>query len=315
VQYRTVEQVNRAVVQLLPTLPHDLDIVVAIPRSGLIPATLLALHRNLPLTDVNGLIESRLLQGGDRHADVNPFSLDRSLRVLVVDDSVLRGRAIQRAKSTISAAKLPHDVRYAAVYVSEEGKSLVDHYSEVIQGTRIFEWNLMHSYLMPTACVDIDGVLCPDPTDEENDDGDRYLSFLANAPPRIIPKVRVGWLVTSRLERYRKETEAWLSRHGVEYGELVMSQWSTAVQRRAAGDHAVLKANTYRSTDARLFIESSERQAREIMRLTSKPVYCVETNALLTADDVPADQPKESVQPSWLIRRFQDAKRAILGRA
>ena len=48
--------------------------------------------------------------------------------------------------------------------------------------------------------MDIDGVLCADPTPEENDDGEKYRHFLLNAPPLFIPKVTIGTLVTSRLE-------------------------------------------------------------------------------------------------------------------
>lgn len=51
--------------------------------------------------------------------------------------------------------------------------------------------------------MDIDGVLCADPTPEENDDGEKYRHFLLNTPPLFIPKVTIGTLVTSRLEKYR----------------------------------------------------------------------------------------------------------------
>lgn len=63
--------------------------------------------------------------------------------------------------------------------------------------------------------MDIDGVLCADPTPEENDDGEKYRHFLLNTPPLFIPKVTIGTLVTSRLEKYRPETEAWLQKNHV----------------------------------------------------------------------------------------------------
>ena len=68
----------------------------------------------------------------------------------------------------------------------------------------MFEWNYLHhdgySHL---CCYDIDGVLCEDPTDEENDDGDRYKNFILNAPLRFKPFAPIGFLVSSRLEKYR----------------------------------------------------------------------------------------------------------------
>src|SRR5438309_128683 len=66
VEYRTVAQLDDAIVSWLGSLPRDVDIVAGIPRSGLLVANLLALHLNLPMTDVAGLIEGRVIQAGAR---------------------------------------------------------------------------------------------------------------------------------------------------------------------------------------------------------------------------------------------------------
>ena len=73
----------------------------------------------------------------------------------------------------------------------------VDLYREVVEMPRVFEWNLMHGTVLANSCMDIDGVLCLDPTDEENDDGERYLRFLSETPALLLPTAPVGWLVTS----------------------------------------------------------------------------------------------------------------------
>ena len=87
---------------------------------------------------------------------------------------------------------------------------------------RIFEWNVMHHHLLVSSCIDIDGVLCRDPTEAENDDGAAYERFLDTVPAREVPEAPLGWLVTCRLEKYREQTEAWLNRHAIRYRELVM---------------------------------------------------------------------------------------------
>ena len=126
--------------------------------------------------------------------------------------------------------------------------------------------------------MDIDGVLCPDPTPEENHDGEKYRHFLLNAPPLFIPKVTIGTLVTSRLEKYRPETEAWLQKNHVKYNKLVMLNLPDMAARQRANCHASFKAKEYgSSTDNMLFVESSMTQAVEINRLTKKPVLCTET--------------------------------------
>lgn len=109
----------------------------------------------------------------------------------------------------------------------------------------------------------------------------RYREFLASASPLYLPSVQVAHLVTSRLEKYRPETEAWLKRHGVSYGKLHMLGLPSAAERRRLNMHHTFKARIYKGQlQAILFIESEEHQAREIMRLSNKPVYCTATNEM-----------------------------------
>ncbi|WP_254535451.1 orotate phosphoribosyltransferase [Halomarina litorea] len=280
--YRSVADLNAEARRLAHRLPKDIDLVVGIPRSGLLAANLLCLHLDRPMTDVDGLVEGRILksgyrfEAGQRLADVD--------RVLVIDDSVASGRQMRDTKGRIRDEDLPYDIEYAAIYISPEGYQHVDHWGAVVERKRVFEWNLMHHPLLQNFCVDIDGVLCRDPTDEENDDGERYREFVRTVDPQVVPSKRIGWLVTSRLEQYREETEAWLAEHGIEYDELVMMDHPSAEARREAGDHGQYKAEVYASTDANLFVESSHWQSVEIVEETGKPVYCYDTNELLTPD-------------------------------
>jgi uncharacterized HAD superfamily protein len=132
---------------------------------------------------------------------------------------------------------------------------------------------LFHRNELAQCCVDIDGVLCNDPTHEENDDGPRYLRFLESATPLARPTYRIGHLVTSRLERYREPTVRWLAAHGIQFDQLHMLDLPTAEERRRRGSHASFKAQVFRSIDtAELFIESDPQQAIEIARLAGKPV-------------------------------------------
>src|SRR5262245_61017528 len=59
--YRSVANLNEAVVRNLHALPRDVDVVVGIPRSGLLAGTMLALAMNVPLADVEGFVAGRLL--------------------------------------------------------------------------------------------------------------------------------------------------------------------------------------------------------------------------------------------------------------
>ncbi|WP_336336266.1 orotate phosphoribosyltransferase [Haloarcula brevis] len=231
------------------------------------------------MTDVEGLQEGRLLQAGERYDgefDVSAFS-----KILIVDDTVYKGGAMTEARETIESLDLPAETYYGAVYVDEGSERFVDTYAQTLPFPRVFEWNMMHHDFLNDACVDLDGILCRDPTPTENDDGANYRDFLTTVRPKCVPSVSIGRIVTCRLERYREETAAWLDEHGIEYDELVMMQYPNKAARVAAGDHAEYKADVYQSTDAKLFIESSHNQARKIARRTSKPVYSKERNVML----------------------------------
>ena len=115
-EYRTVAQLDDAVVSWLATLPHDIDIVAGVPRSGLLVANMIALHLHVPMTDVAGLIEGRVIQSGARYKGTDPRSfLSRARHVLIIDDSVCSGAQMRAVKERIASASLPHRISYAAV--------------------------------------------------------------------------------------------------------------------------------------------------------------------------------------------------------
>lgn len=279
-EFRSVSDLNRDIVRWSATLPRDIDLVVGVPRSGLLAAALLALHMQLPLTDVRGLQAGRLLGGGARLGEVEEqIVIEKARRILVVDDSVYTGQAITQAKASLG--DFADRTQFAAVYASPMSKKVVDHYHSVVPQPRAFEWNILHHPLLEQSCMDIDGVLCPDPTYEQNDDGVNYLEFLCRAPVRLVPSVKVAYLVTSRLEKYRAETEGWLRQAGVQYGELVMHQAGTAAERRQANDHGTFKAGVFRKLGAPLFIESDIDQAVVIANGAGKPVYCTDERQMI----------------------------------
>lgn len=278
--YRNVADLNESVRRWAGTLPGDIDLIVGVPRSGLLAANLLSLHRNILMTDVDGLCDGRLVDNGYRYGgDVTTVS-DIG-RVLVVDDSVNTGRQMTETRERLDRHDFPFEIEYGAIFISLEGRRYVDHWQEVVTQPRLFEWNIMHHDSMRNWCVDIDGVLCRDPTSEENDDGENYRKFITSVDSRVVPSKRIGWLVTCRLERYREQTEAWLAEHGIEYDELVMMDLPSKEARQEAGNHAQYKAEVYNSTGADLFIESSPHQASEISSISGRPVYCYESNRLV----------------------------------
>ena len=278
--YRNIVNLNDDIKNNLYRIPKDVDLIVGIPRSGMLAANIIALHLNLPFTDVDGYINNRIMSSGLSRKAIGKkiTAIDESKKALIIDDSILRGGEMKRVRDVIEAAGLTEKSLFSAIYCHPEREHDIDLSFEVCPTPRVFEWNLMHhDSIIPQACVDIDGVLCEDPTDEQNDDGPKYREFLRSAQPLLIPTAKVGMLVTSRLEKYRSLTEEWLASHGVQYSELVMMQYASMAERRQANAYASYKGNVYKDSDMILFIESSDDISADIAKESGKYVLCTES--------------------------------------
>lgn len=275
----TVAELNRDIVINLHNIPRDIDLVVGVPRSGMLVATLIALYLNKPLADLDSFIEGRIQSLGNTKNTVGCVTrYDEIRKVLVAEDSSNSGNSVREARRKLEAVNQEIDYMILAAYISGTAKPLVDLYFRVVPQPRCFEWNFIHyQKFMKEACVDIDGVLCIDPSPKENDDGQKYVEFIRNARPKYIPTTEVGWLVTSRLEKYRKDTEYWLEKNNIKYGELYMMNLDSAEERRKLGNHAKFKAEIFSKLhDARWFLESEPMQAAEIRKRTGKEVFCID---------------------------------------
>jgi uncharacterized HAD superfamily protein len=271
--YKSISDLNNTIIRELHTIPKDIDLIVGIPRSGMLPANLLALYLNLPYTDIHSFINGYIYKSGARKQffDSNDYK-----KILVVDDSIASGSAIKECKKDLAHLESTFIIKYCVVYYTPENKNLADYALEGVATPRYFQWNIFNHTGLEKACFDIDGVLCKDPLEEQNDDSTKYISFLLNATPLYIPGCKIGTIVTSRLEKYRNETEIWLKDNGVKYDKLVMLDLPDMKSRQKANNHAGHKAQEYRSNFYNLFIESDLRQAIEINRQTGKPVFCTE---------------------------------------
>lgn len=272
--YRNITDLNQIILKRLNIIPRDFDLIVGIPRSGMMPANLLAFYLNKPYTDIHSFLNGHIYKAGARGQffDIKDFK-----KVLVVDDSIASGSAMIKAKESLKELTSDFDISYCAIYVIPGKEKMVDYFFEIVPLPRYFQWNILNHSVLEKACFDIDGVLCIDPTEDQNDDGPKYIDFILNAPPLFIPGCKIGTIVTSRLEKYRKETETWLINNNIKYKDLVMLDLPDKKARQKANNHAAHKAKTYKSSnDYVLFVESSINQAIEINKITKKPVFCTE---------------------------------------
>ena len=271
--YRNISDLNKIILKRLSIIPRDFDLIVGIPRSGMLPANLLALYLNKPYTDIHSFLNGHIYKAGARGQF---FDMKEFRKILVVDDSIASGAAMDQCKESLKEVSSDFSISYCAIYVIPGKEKIVDYYFEIVPLPRYFQWNILNHTTLEKACFDIDGVLCVDPADEQNDDGEKYTDFVLNAQPLFIPGSKIGTIVTSRLEKYRKETETWLKVNKVKYNDLVMLDLPDMEARQRSNSHAEHKAKTYISKPYVLFIESSLSQAIEINRISKKPVLCTE---------------------------------------
>jgi len=273
--YKSIADLARTVAASIHRLPSDTDLIVGVPRSGMLAGSMIALHLNCKLTDVNSFCANAPLTTGrtrSAHGAALQHAWDAK-HVVVVDDSASSGGSMEAVRRQLAACGYDGRVSYGVVYAGENSPVQLDFFFEKTVFPRVFQWNLFHRKEAEFYCVDIDGVLCIDPTAQENDDGPRYKTFIEAALPLAPCSYRIGHLVTSRLEKYRSLTERWLKSRGIEYGVLHMLDLPTAAERRRLGAHGSFKASVYAAQrNSILFIESETAQSIEIARRAGKHV-------------------------------------------
>lgn len=153
-----------------------------------------------------------------------------------------------------------------AVYGASSGKDKVDGYAVHHELPHWFEWNLWNNGQILrdfNTAIDWDGVLNPDCRPDDDDDGQRYTTWLKNVKPIRTPRsYKVPCIITARRETYRDIAEAWLARYKINYGRLIMFPGS--LEERSRTCIRSWKAEQASQVGARMFIESDSEQAKII---------------------------------------------------
>ncbi len=263
----------RTVERLKAKLPTGITGVAGVARSGLSTAVEIAMAWHLPVYSLQrGALQPLL--GGWRFRD--PPQDDGTL--LVVDDTVASGQSFEALAPTLAVLRKSRPVITAVVYASPDAKHAVDLYGEELVLPHLLEWNFANSIHSDSVALDFDGVLCEDCPPVDDDDGDRYRSFLRTVAPKYLFRLRpVPLIVTARLEKYRTETMQWLAAHRVRVKKLVMGPWRDIQERAAKWNPGEFKGTAYRNSRCSLFVESCPLQAEAIFRFSGRPVLCPAT--------------------------------------
>lgn len=264
-------------------VPHNCSGIVGVARSGLLPATALATHLQLPLYEFSPDPETnyfRLREISSGTRGKNTYRQDGPL--FVVDDSTHSG-TMARIVRTFFSNK---EIVFAVVYAMPDQLPLVDVYRRILKSPHLLEWNLFNTTIVSGYGIDprtkggfafdFDGIFCYDPPPDA--DHSPTLEWLINArPTSYLPRAaEIPLIVTMRLESWREETENWLRRYGISWKRLEMCKYNTAQERDANRLQAVIehKVKHFMASECSLFVESDPEQSALIHQLTGKPVLC-----------------------------------------
>lgn len=116
--------------KLLPVLPRDISVVYGIPRSGMIPAAILATALGAELAAIGDTPTA----GSRRKHKVLP----EGGKALLVDDSIHTGKAMTAARALVGNGGVDYT---CAVYAYASSTRCIDFFAEILEGPRMFEWN------------------------------------------------------------------------------------------------------------------------------------------------------------------------------
>lgn len=256
------------------------DLVVGIPRSGMIPAYMMSLLLNIKCTDLNSFLNNaRIMSGSTRKGARALRTAWDAKKILLVDDSVMTGRSMQAALKEIQD-KTSRQVTRLAIYIERDSIKFVDVYFEVVPGPRLFQWNIFHHPVLGSSCVELEGVLCLEPDSKDAQGEEQYRDILRKANPLVLPTYKLHTVVTYRSETYRELTLRWLEENNIEHDNLVMSDVPSTRKKEDFEGYAVRQANHYRSSVTRLFIAKDEPLARIVAEQSGKPVFCLEASEI-----------------------------------
>lgn len=250
--------------------------IVGVPRSGMLPASMIALWLNLPLYFIDTSGDVKILSAstnfGGRRMD---GFIHGDGKLLVIDDTIYSGTAIDNVKDRIK-----EDAIYSAVYVHPSSKDKVDIFARELPPPHLLEWNLFNCTYIELALLDFDGIFSPNVPYEKCQNEEDYIDYIKNVEPfyHRIPKTYCKGIVTARLEKYRSITEEWLKRYNIKYGFLKM--FPNANEEKRNKNHveeaANFKSKIFSESNAEFFIESEISEAVLIRRKTNKFVICPE---------------------------------------
>jgi hypoxanthine phosphoribosyltransferase len=247
------------------------QMIIGVARSGLIPATQLACLLHLPLMSVSVSDAVPLNLGtGVRGLEMDCKCITRAL---LVDDSCVSGNTLNNVKAKLARHLHGVEIATMAVYCDSQAMTKIDLPLVHAPMPHFFEWNWSNSFLIPRMAVDLDGLLCPDPSEKVAANPQEYIEWMKNVKPNQFRFNRrpVPAIVTMRPEDTRDITIEWLNKHRIYYDELHCWPGSVVDARRLQQNETIKwKSHILRELKERrgikIYVDSHRKLAADIAK-------------------------------------------------
>lgn len=245
--FTRTEDLARDALKLIKFVPPDCKAIIGIPRSGMIPASILAAHLQLPLGELQTDGKIRLLGAGGRgkfsYTKDNTYS-----KYFIVDDSCHGGGSLRKARAKCQEPK--QNCVWAVVYNRDNHKEPdvwavdLDHHS--------FDWNI-HNNGQVVGQTIIKGL-----------SGGLAYSFdcFTNSERQIVPRLHKPPLVVAT--QSKAYCEEWFKKWGIQVQNLIITDNDSPVEFQ--------KAKHYKASNCSIFFEPDNNQCQAIANLSKKPV-------------------------------------------
>lgn len=273
IRFKSYGDLGRDITKNFVKFSGDWDLVVGIPRSGMVPAYMIALALNVNCTDISSWVNNYPLKKGMTRGLKNEITSPwEAKKVLIVDDSIMSGNSL---KSEIEALPdwLSDRASTLAVYSSKPFRKDVDIILEFLPHPRAFEWNIFHHKVISRSCVSLEGMIRKGELNSNKAD----LSF------RYIPSGVIDTIVSCQNESSRHEVESLLANSGISYRDLIMADSKANV--KSLESIVRYKVEKFKASSTEMFIEDDSDQARLICREAKKPVFCLNDNCIYNPGD------------------------------
>ncbi|MDN6900284.1 phosphoribosyltransferase [Oenococcus sicerae] len=226
--YRTIDDLNNLIKENLARLQsYDFDLIVGLPRRGMIPATLIGLFLNKPVVSFNELNANLASEKIGYRLQEESAKFPKSYNnILLVDDSTDEGSVFEQAITKLDDATAKK-VTTLSIYATAKGGTRVDLHLETLEEPKLYEWNISHKKAaLADAAMRFEGIIATN-------------ALTGKWIPITLPSYPVKLIYSGLREKHREKLETFLHDNGVEFEQLQMEVVSSRQLKQIAVDENI----------------------------------------------------------------------------